>query len=64
MWAQENKDDGFDNAILSALYKWKHTGNSAVRKKEKCLNQNLGLFTSVFTHSYFVRSEHPLKVDV
>ena len=56
--------------LMSALYKWKLTGNSAVGRKEKHLDPNLGLFVfvttciSVFTHSYFFRPKHPLKVHV
>ena len=66
-WVQEYKDDSFDN-LLSALYKWKHTGDSAVERKEKHLDPNLGLFVFVCNymhiciHSfiYFFRPKHPL----
>ena len=58
--------------LMSALYKWKHTGDSAVERKEKHLDPNLGLFVFVCNymhicvHSfiYFFRPKHPLKVHV
>ena len=58
--------------LMSSLYKLKHTGNSAVERKEKHLNPNLGLFVFFCNYMhicihyfiYFFRPKHPLKVHV